>query len=89
MIVQESVSVEQKTRAAGKLVVDFVGRVKVALKGGMPILEAVSIAQAAIVDLVPLIAEIDVLKAEAVEDYFAEAQTALLMGKDLYNALKA
>lgn len=85
--VQEMVQVEPKTREAGRHVVHFLSEFKKALKAGNPISEAIMIAQAALVDLAPVLSSLPDLKAEMADNKSAEGLTIFLVGVDVYNAL--
>lgn len=83
----ETVDIELKTREAGKAVAKFVGDIMgVAKSGGL--LAGVGVVTSALNDLVPVLSDFAQVPTEAVEDPWAETTTAVLIGKDIYNALK-
>lgn len=83
----ESVSIEVTTRAAGKLVAKFVTDLKLALKAGNPVTEALQIANAALQDLVPVLTAVPSMEAEFKENPEAEATTIFLTGRDIVKAV--
>lgn len=90
-VVQETVvlDVEQNTRVAGKAVVKFVMDCKAALKLGTPLAEALSVAQAALTDLLPILASVPAAIAETKENTVAEVDTVFLFGRDLLKAVQS
>lgn len=80
--------VEPKTRELGKGLTKLIVDVKAALHKGLQLVEVLAIANAIVVDLVPVLQDVVAVPVEAKDDLLAEATTALLIGSDIVKALK-
>jgi len=85
--VTQSITVNQETLVAGQALAKFISDVKSSFASGSKIEEVASVAQSALVDLLPALSAMNQIVTEAKSDPTDEAMTGMYVGLLVYKAI--